>query len=109
MGIFSTALNNYYQDSSSAKPAMYSCHWQERIGHHLEPKHDKWWTVTEQTEIDALKEEILKLINEIVIPHIKTHISDEMLIAAWQKGESGGETTVRIKEYLEVLQHKIEK
>lgn len=109
MGIFSAALNNHYLYSSSAKPAMTSCHWQERIGHFLEPRHDKWWTVTEHTDIESLKREILRLINEIAMPFINTHISDAMLIAAWQKGETGGESTVRIREYLEVLQHKIGK
>jgi hypothetical protein len=103
LGIFSTELWRRTGDPVKEKPDISMCHWSQRIGFLLPQKEDYWFLIPDNTPADVTISEIRKIITEIAIPVIDTHIADEDLAEAWLKGEGGGLTKYTRFTYLTTL------
>lgn len=99
-GVFSTELWNRSVDPVIGKPDISMCQWRKRLGFLMPEKKDIWWLVTDDMVIDPFVAQMEKLIIDLAIPAIETHISDRDLAEAWLRKESGGLTDYTRLNYL---------
>jgi hypothetical protein len=64
---------------------------------------DKWWDVTENTDISALEIEISDLISKEAVPYIQRYLDTTEVIALWRSGKSPGLAETQRVRYLNAL------
>jgi hypothetical protein len=70
----------------------------ERLGMLLPERRDKWWEITETTNIDALSAEIATLLTTYAIPYLERYLQPSALLALWDSGVSPGLTEKQANE-----------
>lgn len=103
IGICSHKLLFFSPNLLSKKPTIEICHWRKRLGHLLSDNRDVWWSIKDEEQIDALASELKLYINDMAIPAIEQHISDEQLLIEWLSGKSPGLTNIQRLENLAIL------
>jgi hypothetical protein len=77
LGIFSRAIDNFYQEWGKETPPEWGYdHWRKRIGSLLPGGRDKWWVIDASTELPKLIEE-LKSVLPLAIAEVEKYIRDE--------------------------------
>jgi hypothetical protein len=78
-------------------------HLRQRLGMLLPGRPDKWWDVTENTDISALEIEISDLISKEAVPYIQRYLDTTEVIALWRSGKSPGLAETQRVRYLNAL------
>ncbi|MCD4824352.1 MAG: DUF4304 domain-containing protein [Phycisphaerae bacterium] len=90
------------------KARTVDAHLRVRIGMFLPDHPDKWWEVTESTDIDSLAREISELILEKAVPYIRQFLCTESILTLWESGQSPGLTDGKRCELLAKLKRNRE-
>lgn len=77
-------------------------HLRERIGN-ITGVGDKWWTIDDRTDANALADEVVVAVRDTVMPHLDAHSSDDALRKLWTTGRSPGLTKVQRQRCLAAL------
>lgn len=88
------------------KARSVDAHFRQRIGMLLPDRPDKWWEITETTDVNALATEVGNLISKEAAPYIQRYLDTNELIALWKSGKSPGLTETQRVKYLEMLDSK---
>lgn len=87
LGIASTTLLQFFKPVTwESRPTISACHWRKNLGSLLEPRHDHWWLLSQNStpeRIATLAEEIRVAVTDIGIPTLFKYISDESLRDLW--------------------------
>lgn len=78
-------------------------HLRQRIGTLLPDRKDKWWELTESSNIDSTAKELSELVAREAVPYIKSYLSTDALIRLWESGKSPGLTAVQRARFLSQL------
>lgn len=98
IGIVSSLLRQSIdRDYSTSKPEPGHYHWETRIGFLMSEKGDFWWRLDGSDDVENVIIYVISALNQLAIPTIDKHISDEGLINTWTNG--GGGTSV-INKYI---------
>jgi hypothetical protein len=81
-------------------------HLRNRLGMLLAPPSDKWWELSESTDLDALARELSALILSKAVPYLGRFKSADDLIALWESGVSPGLTAIQRSRFLSELKGK---
>jgi hypothetical protein len=104
IGVASRRLLKFFQSANqSPKPDIWDTHWRERIGFLLSYQDDHWWSITHNTSLDNLGQELRSCILDLIVPEILSHIGDEDLCNMWLSGKSPSLTDFQRMQYLLVL------
>jgi len=96
IGIYSSALFEFFSpDSPEKKPSIEDCHWRMRLGFLLPNNKDLWWIIRKGQSLDSLASELMTYIENLAIPMMMEHISDEKLLNEWLSGKSPGLTDIQ--------------
>jgi hypothetical protein len=74
-----------------------------RLGRLLEVPSDKWWTLSDTTDLDSLTQKLSDAILARAIPYLERYLSAEALIALWESGVSPGLTAGQCSRFLSEL------
>ena len=74
------------------KLVINDCHWCERLGFLIPDRHDKWWQVGPETDLEQLGAELVDCLENYAIPALEKYATDEALRDLWLSGESPGLT-----------------
>jgi len=85
------------------KAGAFSAHLRDRVGMFLPGRPDKWWEITEATDVGALATEVSSLVSLEGAPYILRYLDTNALIALWQSGQCPGLTDKARIMYLERL------
>lgn len=80
----------FHGESAAQAPRYYAGHWVIRIGELLPGRSDRWWTLSDEHSYDVVATEVTKHVIELAGPLIRTHISEEGLLALWDGKHFGG-------------------
>jgi hypothetical protein len=94
------------EQSTLAKAKSIDAHLRQRIGMLMPGRPDKWWEVTNATDVDALATEVSDLIRNEGAPYINRYLSMSELVALWESGKSPGLTAVQRSRYLEKIKSR---
>ena len=83
------------------KASPWAGHLRERIGWLTPERMDKWWDISEDTDVEALASEISGLVAEKGAPYLLQYADKDSLIALWESGRSPGLTETQRLRYLE--------
>jgi hypothetical protein len=89
--------------SAHERPGIEDCHWRERVGFLLSDQQDKWWTVENNLDAEAVQRELLPLLEVTVVPAVLTHVSDTALRDTWLDESAPGLTEFQRLMYLTIL------
>ncbi len=103
LGISSTILRSFAKDDLSIKPKIEDCHWRKRIGFIMPEKKDRWWNITNDSQVNLFSAELIEVIESYAIPELEKYISDESLEHHWMSGQSEGLTELQRCIYLITL------
>jgi hypothetical protein len=98
LGIASSRLLEFFPprrlrvSGLAAKPQIWDCHWQMRLGSLVADQKDIWWTVEANTRLEQLGLEIDGYIRNLAIPELSKYIRDEALRDLWLSGHAPGLT-----------------
>lgn len=95
LGVSSSVIREFNNEDISQKPSIEKCHWRKRIGLILGQKQDYWWELDNNTILTDLTSEISSVINEVALPEINKHLSDNNLEDLWLNGISDGLTDLQ--------------
>jgi hypothetical protein len=99
LGIWVSSL-----EAAGKKPDIWSCHWQQRLGHLMPINNDYWWKIASDREAELAAHEIGAALKEYGIPSLNKIMNITDLIQLWEKGQSPGLTQVLAERYLAKLQ-----
>ena len=68
------------------------CHLRQRIGFYLMDGQDKWWTLDRSSLSEPVASVVSAALGNLVVPYLRSHITDDALIAVWESGEGLGLT-----------------
>lgn len=88
---------------TQARPDIWDCQWQVRLGHLLEAKRDLWWTIDLETPIDQLSRQFQEYIFNYGIPELLKYIDDTSLRDLWLSGKSPSLTKIQRLRNLSIL------
>lgn len=104
LGICSGRLLEFFSpDFLEQKPSIEACHWRERVGFLLPGRRDKWWVIRVAEPVHSLVHELKGCLDQVAIPAIEQHLSDEQLSSEWLSGKSPGLTDIQRLMNLSVL------
>ena len=106
VGVWSSRIAGF-AGGSSQPTEIDDCHWRERIGFLLPDREDTWWTIRETDEPATVSDELRPVIEDVVVPAVMAHITDEALRDEWLTGKSPGLTEVQRLMHLAVLLKQI--
>lgn len=67
----------------------------QRLGFFLESPEDKWWSISNDSDLDAAHSEVINIINDYVMKKVYSVSSEEDLVSMWISGSSPGLTHVQ--------------
>jgi len=103
-GIFSNTLGRLeFTNNDSKKPDIGQCHWESRIGHFMPNSPDYWWKISMAEDLPSIVAEVLKVIQNILIPEINKRLTDKGLINCWLNESYAGTTEIGRFKYLTTL------
>ena len=85
------------------KAGAFDSHLWDRIGMFLPGRPDKWWEITEATDVNELAAEVSSLVSSQGAPYILRYLDTNELIALWQAGQCPRLTDRQRVMYLERL------
>jgi|EndMetStandDraft_4_1072995.scaffolds.fasta_scaffold468543_2 uncharacterized protein DUF4304 len=85
------------------RAGAFGAHLRDRVGKFLPGRPDKWWEITEGTDVDALATEVSSLVSSQGAPYILRYLDRNELIALWQSGQCPGLTDKERVSHLERL------
>jgi hypothetical protein len=68
---------SYVPEQPSANMMYGPWAWQQRIGHLLPDRQDKWWTVDTRASMESVKVEVLDAIRTYALPAIEQQVAQE--------------------------------
>ena len=80
----------FYEESIAQAPRYYASHWVIRIGELIPEHRDRWWTLSTEASYGPIASAVEKHICELAAPIIRTHLTEEGLIALWNSKHFGG-------------------
>ena len=108
-GVYSDVLGQFFDFSYSNQkiPDVWSCQWEARIGQFMPNNPDHWWYLNPSDSISNIISDIMEIIQNIVIPELNKHISDDNLLQCWMNESNyAGTTEIGRFEYLTTLLKK---
>lgn len=103
LGVASALLLKFFQELGT-KPDIWDCHWRLRLGYLLEEPGDRWWTITRDTSLDKLSQEMRNHITKLAVTEVLRHLPDEALRDLWLSGKSPSLTNFeRLRNLLVLL------
>jgi hypothetical protein len=79
-------------------------HLRTRLGMLLDDPGDRWWGISESTDLEGLRAELSRAITEKAVPYLQTYSQTHALAALWHSGKSPGLTAVQRARYLAQLE-----
>jgi Domain of unknown function (DUF4304) len=82
-------------DSTSCHPEKaksVDAHVRLRIGMLLPDRPDKWWEISESTDLDSLATEVSEIIFKVAVPYIQHYMRTSVIADLWKSGQSPGLT-----------------
>lgn len=67
-------------------------HLRTRLGMLLDSPGDKWWELTDSTNLKTLCDELFDAITRKALPYLNAYLQTEALIELWRSGKSPGMT-----------------
>lgn len=108
IGVWSDRIGRFGPgNAKSHPPVVDDCHWHERIGFLLPDREDKWWTISANDDPAVVTEQLSRVIVDVAVPALFTHVSDEALRDEWLTGRSPGLTEMQRLMYLTILLKEI--
>lgn len=102
--VFESLVDPRSLRSARASPSTMNAQIRERIGNLLPEKQDRWWQITESTDLNSLCTEVSTLVLQYGVPFIRKYIRLEDALSLWKRGESPGLTDGEREQYLARLQ-----
>lgn len=104
IGVWSDRIGRFVTSNRKSKPPeVDDCHWRERVGFLLPGRNDKWWTIGESDDPTRVSQELGAIIEDVAVPAVMAHISDDALRDEWLAGQSPGLTDMQRLMYLSIL------
>jgi hypothetical protein len=88
---------------SGKAPSPTKWHWRERLGNMADHPSDTWWTITSETNEQAVAQDIAARLREDASDSVKTVLTDNSLRDAWLSGRSPGLTKGQRLRLLAIL------
>lgn len=108
IGTSSATVRPYRNQNLKKKPEVEEGEFNERIGFYLNERKDHWWTLREGDNVNALSDEIIRILDEIAVPEIEKYITDEGLLEQLMSGRCPGLTGFQRLIYLAILLKKLD-
>lgn len=102
LGIFSRKVAESIGNSRA--PNILDAHWRERIGRFLGSESDKWWEIRNEEEANVSGAEIVEVLMNNALPHMRRLASTESLRVLWQTGQSPGLTDFDRQQFIQALE-----
>ena len=82
----------FHNEPDDRAPLHYKCHWEVRLGG-LVPGSggDRWWTLSDEDSYLPVFTDVRDLIAAHAVPIVKEHLTEERLLALWEKNVGGFE------------------
>ena len=80
----------FYEEPEDKPPLHYKCHWEIRLGRLIPGQMDLWWTLSDEASYVPVLTEVWELIVSRAAPIVKGHLTEEGLVALWDRGDLGG-------------------
>jgi uncharacterized protein DUF4304 len=104
VGTCSERLRKFtFQQRVGHFPMVDECQWKTRIGGLLPERRDKWWLVSNASQLREVITELRRICARVILPAFDSHQSDEQLRDLWLTGKSLGRTELERLVFLAVL------
>jgi hypothetical protein len=74
------------------KARIVDAHVRQRIGTFLPARPDKWWAISECTDLNSVTAEVSELILKAAVPYIQRYINTDAIAELWGSEQSPGLT-----------------
>ena len=101
LGIFSLKVAE--RVGNTRAPNILDAHWRERIGRFTQTGSDKWWEIDSEQKAHVSGHEILSVLMNRALPHMRSLASTESLESLWQTGYSPGITDYERQRFIQAL------
>lgn len=91
-GVYSYVLNQFlsFDKENIDKPDLDNFHWYSRIGAFISGNSDHWWKVKISDNLNLIASNVLRIIENNLMPELNLRLNDEGLINCWLTESKAG-------------------